>query len=247
MTLDAHDEAMAPPLLDVDHPNLEAPFPQVAFRWIIFDMDGTLVDLFSLIAKSFNYAVDGFVRKPLSIKEGLSIPGGTLDEQLANYVPRSFVPEAVVRYHAHYVQHFDDEDIVYPGIRRLLTALRERGVKLAVYTGADKESADQTLSRSGLSHFFETVVTGSDVTRPKPDPEGLMITMKAIDAHPAHTVYFGDRPNDVKASRATGIRSAAAGWGSMHLDELDGLNPELFFDDPSAALRCCLRPHLIHD
>jgi pyrophosphatase PpaX len=238
---------MATPSLDADHQSLQFFFPRVAFPWIIFDMDGTLVNSFRLIVESFNRAGDGFMKKPLTIEEAQSIPGGSLEEQLANYVPRNLVPEAVERYHDHYVEHFDDEDIVYPGIRTLLTTLHDRGVKLAVYTGADKESAYYTLSCSRLSRFFQTIVTGNDVIRPKPDPEGLAITMKAIDAHPAQTVYLGDHPNDVKASRATGIKSAAACWGSKHLHELESLNPEFSFNDPIDALSGFLRPQADHD
>jgi pyrophosphatase PpaX len=194
-----YEDAMAAPPLDVYHQDLKLYVPRAAFPWIIFDMDGTLVDSFRLIVESFNYAGDGFMKNPLSIEEAQSIPGGSLEEQLANYVPRSFVPEAVQRYHDHYVRHFNDENIVYPGVRTLLTKLHEKGVKLAVYTGADKESAYHTLSRARLSCFFESIVTGNDVVRPKPNPEGLTIAMKAIDANAAHTVYLDDHPNDVKA------------------------------------------------
>jgi hypothetical protein len=52
-------------------------------------MDGTLVDSFQLIIESFNYAGGRFLRRRLSREEGLSIPGGTLEDQLANYVPLS--------------------------------------------------------------------------------------------------------------------------------------------------------------
>lgn len=235
------EDSMATPPLDVVPQDIQFSPPQVAFPWVIFDMDGTLVDSLRLIVESFNHASHEFVKKPLSIEEAQCIPIGSLEEQLANYVPRDFVPEAVERYHDYYVQHFDDKDIVYPGIRTLLTTLHEGGVKLAVYTGADKQSAHHTLSRSRLSCFFESVVTGNDVIRPKPDPEGLAITMKAIEAYPAQTVYLGDHPNDVKASRATGIKSAAACWGSKHLSELKSLNPEFCFSRPCDAIGQFLR------
>jgi phosphoglycolate phosphatase-like HAD superfamily hydrolase len=47
-------------------------------------MDGTLVDSFELIAKSFDCAVRRFLNRTVSTEEALSIPGGRLEEQLAS-------------------------------------------------------------------------------------------------------------------------------------------------------------------
>jgi HAD superfamily hydrolase (TIGR01509 family) len=245
--LKTSEQSMATAPIDADQQCLLAPAAEAAFPWIVFDMDGTLVDSFGLILESFNYAAGRFMRKPLNIEEALSIPGGTLEEQLANYVPLSFVPQAIERYHAHYADHFSAEALVFPGIRLLLSALYEREVKLAVCTGADRESARYTLSRSGLSRFFQTLVTGNDVIKPKPDPEGLMIAMEALNARPDHTIYLGDHPNDVRASQDAGAKPAAACWGSMDRNELRTVKPQFFFKNPFEALCQFLRPQLNRD
>jgi HAD superfamily hydrolase (TIGR01549 family) len=173
----------------------------------------------------------------LSLEQGLSIPGGTLEDQLANYVPLSAVPRAVDRYHKYFTRHFNNGIRVFPGIRELLFTLHRKGVKLAVYTGADKKTANYTLTQSGLSQFFATVVTGDDVSAPKPDPEGLTVAMEVIGANSDETVYLGDHPNDIKASRSVGAKTAAASWGSMHRNVLEDFKPDFLFRRPSEALR----------
>jgi HAD superfamily hydrolase (TIGR01509 family) len=173
----------------------------------------------------------------LSREEGVSIPGGTLEDQLANYVPLSAVPKAVDRYHKYFTRHFNTGIRVFPGIRELLFTLHRKGVKLAVCTGADKRTANCTLAQSGLSQFFAAVVTGDDVSAPKPDPEGLTVAMNAIGANADETVYVGDHPNDIQASRDVGAKTAAAFWGSMHRNKLEDLKPDFLFRHPSEALR----------
>ena len=199
-------------------------------------MDGTLVDTFQLNLRSFNRAVGRFLKRPLATVETLSIPGGTLEEQLTNFMPRAAVPRGIERYHAHYRHHFISGTRVFPGIRGLLFTLTARGVKLAVCTGADGQIARHTLTRYGLSRFFTTVVTADDVGQPKPDPEGLRIAMEKIGAESDQTVYVGDHPNDIRASWNAGVKGAAARWGSMHRKELHQLKPDFFFKHPSEAL-----------
>ena len=205
---------------------------QPFFPWVVFDMDGTLVDTFHLNLKSFNYAV----KRTLSTEEVLGIPGGTLEEELANCMPRGAVPRAIQRYHAHYKSHFGSETRVFPGIRVLLFRMHARGIRLAVCTGASRQIAEFTLARSGLAQYFPTVVTGDDVEKPKPDPEGLRLAMESIGAHSDQTAYVGDHPNDIRSGRTAGAQTAAARWGSMHRNELQDLKPDFIFKSPFEAL-----------
>jgi pyrophosphatase PpaX len=205
---------------------------QPFFPWVVFDMDGTLVDTFQLNLRSFNYAV----KRTLTAEEVLGIPSGTLEEELANYMPLADVPRAIERYHAHYERHFHSETQVFPGIRALLFRMHARGIRLAVCTGASRQIAEFTLAQSGLSHYFPTIVTGDDVKKPKPDPEGLRIVVETIGAGSDQTVYVGDHPNDIRAARRTSTQSAAAKWGSMHRSELQDLKPDFLFKHPFEAL-----------
>jgi pyrophosphatase PpaX len=195
-------------------------------------MDGTLVDTFQLNLRSFNYAV----KRTLTAEEVLGIPGGTLEEELASYVPLADVPRAIERYHAHYKSHFSSETRVFPGIRPLLFRMHARGIRLAVFTGASRQIAEFTLARSGLSGYFPTIVTGDDVDKPKPDPEGLRIVMENIGAYSDRTAYVGDHPNDIRAARTANAQTAAARWGSMHRNELHDLKSDFLFTHPFEAL-----------
>jgi len=226
---------MATPLIDVNSSTSRSSL-QPVFPWVIFDMDGTLVDTFELNLRSLNYAVKRILKRTLTVEEALQIPGGTLQEQLSNYMLPRAVPRAVERYYTYYCRHFASGTRVFPGIRGLLFTMHARGIKLAICTGAGRQIAGFTLARSMLSDLFAAVVSADDVNRHKPDPEGLKIAMGRIGAVCDHTVYMGDHPHDIRASRSAGTKSAGASWGSMHRNELHGLKPDFLFMNPSEAL-----------
>jgi HAD superfamily hydrolase (TIGR01509 family) len=107
---------------------------------------------------------------------------------------------------------------VMPGLRKTLETLRERGLRLGIVTGSQSGSF-LPLREEGLLDFFEIVLTGADVTRPKPDPEGLLKCATALGVGPGQAVYVGDTPTDVRASRAAGMAvvSVLSGAGDSAL------------------------------
>lgn len=198
-------------------------------------MDGTLVDTFRLITGAYNFAAEDFLNKRLSMKEVLSLPGHTLDENFAENVPTAHLDDAVERYHQFFEKNFHSQTKVFPGIRKLLVTMKRKGIKLAVFTGASRRTAQITLRKSELADFFLRLVSADDVNQPKPSPEGLQIVMNAIGADPEKTVYVGDHPDDILASRNARIKTAAALWGSKRSRELQDLRPDFIFKDPSDA------------
>jgi HAD superfamily hydrolase (TIGR01509 family) len=201
-----------------------------AFPFVIFDMDGTLVDSFGLIAESYDFAI-GRLENHVKDSRINVTQGRTLEEALGERVPESEVPVAVERFHGYYEKHCSSVN-VFPGIRPLLMALQRRGVELAVFTGQTRRATDVTLRETDLRKFFSKVVTANDVAEPKPSPEGLKLAMEGIGAVPEGTVYVGDDPDDVNASRSAGVTGAAALWGSIRREELVALQPDFLFNRP---------------
>jgi phosphoglycolate phosphatase-like HAD superfamily hydrolase len=72
--------------------------------------------------------------------------------------------------------------------------------------------------------FFETVITGQDVERRKPDPEGLLKAALALKLKPSEVMYVGDTAVDVQASRAAEMTSVAvlSGAGDSALLSAEG-------------------------
>jgi HAD superfamily hydrolase (TIGR01509 family) len=203
---------------------------------ILFDSDGTLVDSLKLIVSAYNYAVEPALHETFRDEQVASLFGPPMEKIFSTVLPAKFANTAVLRYHEYYREHFHDYAKVYPGIPELVTSLYASNQKLGVVTGAGRTAAELTLKLSGLSSSFKTVVTGDDVNRPKPDPDGLKLAIRKMSATPDRTIYIGDSGVDIRAAKNAGAKSAGALWGSRHLTELLNLSPDFLFHRPSDVL-----------
>lgn len=200
-------------------------------------MDGTLVDNLELIVRSFNYAVSGFVGREFSRQEVISHFGPTLEKMVKDTVPTEQSGSAVARYHEHYHTFFHNYARVYPGITELITGLKQVDIAASVCTGSDRRMTQITLEESGLQRMFSAVVTADDVEEQKPDPGGLILTMRLVKAPAAQTIYLGDAARDIQASKRAGISSGAVLWGFGKEETLRAQKPDYVFGSPFDALR----------
>lgn len=69
----------------------------------------------------------------------------------------------------------------------------------------------------GLRDLFEFVVCGDQVVRGKPHPEPVLTAMAALNIHldPTRVLFVGDSPNDLRAGKSAGTKTAAVGWGPI--------------------------------
>lgn len=74
---------------------------------------------------------------------------------------------------------------------------------LAIFTGRVHQELDYTLDRWKVRDCFETIVTVEDVSKSKPDPEGLLKILAGRD--PATALYVGDNIDDAVAAEAAGV------------------------------------------
>ena len=89
-------------------------------------------------------------------------------------------------------------------------------MKVGVFTGAGRGAAEILLTHTGLRKYFDVVVTGDDVPRPKPAPDGILAACEALGASVEETAYVGDAPNDMQAAAAAEVLAVLAGWGHQY-------------------------------
>ncbi len=74
-----------------------------------------------------------------------------------------------------------------------------RRADLALFTGRTRRELRHTLDGSPASGVFRSTVTMDDVTKGKPDPEGLRVLLDG--ASPREAVYLGDNIDDALAAK----------------------------------------------
>lgn len=196
---------------------------------VIFDIDGTLTRTNELIFATFNYIAEKYIGRTFAPREIIALFGPPEEGAIVKIVGEERLDEAMKDLYAYYAEHHRGMAALHPGIRETLVMLTEKGVTLAVFTGKGRRTAMITLEALGIEKHFRIVMSGSDVSRHKPDPEGIHKILQACSLDPAGVVMVGDAVADVRASRAAGVRSAAVLWDSYDTEAVLAASPDLVF------------------
>lgn len=183
------------------------PIPDLAIQAVIWDYDGTLVET----RFADEAAVAELIRSEPAAAAGAEVfwatEGQPIIQRLELAWPgrgREILPlfDQRVRPHRH------------RGVGPVLDALRRRDMPMAVVSSRRHEPLEWGLRACGLRPYFDTVLGLEDVSRPKPDPEGLLQAVRRLGATPSRGVYVGDSEVDVEAGHRAGMTAWRAAWAA---------------------------------
>jgi FMN phosphatase YigB (HAD superfamily) len=223
---------------------------------IVFDVDGTLyrqaplrramlLRLLKHVASRPHRGVSTFralsaYRHAQESLRGAPVQGGLAEAQMRLACERSGLAEPVL---APIVARWMDREplpllgrFVEPTLRALLTSARSRGLRLGVFS--DYPAAAK-LEAMGLSEFFEVAVSAQDaaVNSFKPDPAGLVETLRRLGVRPEQALYVGDRHDvDFPAARAAGVACVIVGRRPSRPGGSDGFTSVAHYGELSALL-----------
>jgi phosphoglycolate phosphatase len=102
----------------------------------------------------------------------------------------------------------------------LLTALRQRGLKLGVATNDAEAPAHAHLANAGVAGFFDHVLGCDSGYGSKPDPGMLLAFAHHLGLAPARIAMVGDSTHDLHAARAAGMVAVAVLTGIASRESL---------------------------
>lgn len=165
-------------------------------KTVIFDLDGTLLNTIGDLAGAGNHVCEERGWPTHTEAEFRRMVGYGIPNLVEKFTPAEMRDEATLAaalaaFQAYYGAHQRDRTVPYDGIPAMLMALRERSLRLAVYSN----KADE-FSRSLAEHFFPGTFDAVLGKRPgvpgKPDPAGLRLLLAELGAAPEESVLVGD-------------------------------------------------------
>ena len=115
-----------------------------------------------------------------------------------------------------------DESELLPNVKELLQELSDIGLKIGL--GSASKNAPLIIKKTGIEHYFEAVVSGSDVVNGKPHPETFIKGANGLGVSPESTIVFEDSQKGITAAKRGGF--FAVGIGSpIDLKEADFVIP----------------------
>lgn len=183
-------------------------------RAVVFDLDGTLVDTVPVVQAAYVETVRSLGGPEVDADDLLQrlYLGGTAD-LLEHYLKRSVTLDDLERFYATYEAVSAGAE-PFEGVVDMLEELAAAGCGLGVYTGAPRRVTAFVLDRLGLSAKLGAVVCGDEVSRPKPEAEGLLTACGALGVTTTDSAYVGDTHFDLGCAKSAGALAIHAMWSA---------------------------------
>lgn len=193
------------------------------FDTIVWDLDGTLSDSAPGIMASVRYALDKMGRDIPPDAVLRSFVGPPLAASFARHCHMSVqeAEQASAFYSEDHLGGRWKSSRLYPGIFRLLSALKKQGAFLAVATGKPTDTAEMVLSYFGILGLFDKVVGTPRNSHTSRKKEAIL----AAIAGRGNAVMVGDRAMDAAGAEEAGIPCIAAAYGYADPGELERIAP----------------------
>ncbi len=199
------------------------------FKYILFDLDGTLIDTNNLIIESFKYTYKKHLNLEVEEPEILQYFGEPLITTLSRYDKEN--AQALYKTYIDYNESIHDSRVsLFTNIRECLEALQETGCVLAIVTSKRSSIAYQGLRLFDLLKYFTVIITVDDTTHHKPHPEPILKALEKLGATPEEALMVGDSVFDIQCAHNAGAKGALVSWG-LALEHQQAEKPDYIIYD----------------
>ncbi len=202
----------------------------------IFDLDGTLTRTQESIARPINMTLKyyGLPEQPVedynyfagdgiknALERALKAAGDTEAAHLEEGLPmcRKWMNEDPM-YHVE----------PYPHVIESLHALKDKGIKIAVFSNKPHESAVNVVETIFGKGLFDHVQGQTDRIPIKPDPAGVYEILKEFGVKKEECLYFGDTNTDMMTGHNAGLYTVGVTWGFRPRAELEEYKADCIID-----------------
>lgn len=178
---------------------------------VIFDMDGLIFDTEKLYYKGTQIIADR-MQIPYNKEIYLRFLGMSDDEVWENYhkLYADFGKETVDLFikdsYAETKNMFEaGEAELKPGVHAVINYLKEEKIPKMLASSNNRELINLLLTKGGLLHEFDDIVSFEDVDRAKPDPEIFEVAVERLGTKKEETLVLEDSDNGVVAASRANI------------------------------------------
>jgi len=208
------------------------------YRYVLFDLDGTLTDPFEGITKSVQYALHHFGIEEADLQALAPFIGPPLIDSFEEFygMTNEEARWCCDKYRERFKVKGLYENIVYPGIPELLASLKKKGIIVAMASSKPEEFCNIILDHFDMKQYFDIVV-GSLIneTRTKKE-EVLEEALRQLgklggeELTKDNAAMVGDRKYDVLSANQLGLTSIGVQYGYAPRGELEACNADFLVD-----------------
>ena len=184
----------------------------MAYKNIIFDIDGTILNSFEGAMQPFKKAIKEVIGKELTEAEMIKYFHLSNDKAMAE-LGLSQDSEEVKK-----INELSGEDKNLPlfeNITTILKTLKNNGIFLAINTSRTNQELKSVIALQPLLPLFDYIITVDKLNEPKPDPESINLIVTENNLNKKEIIMVGDSRSDAFCSKNAGIDFALALWGAF--------------------------------
>ncbi len=191
-----------------------------AYRLVIFDWDGTVMDSAGQIVFAMQEAA-AECNLPIPSEEAVkSIIGISLIPAIAKLFncSESLASKVALSYKTAYPRYRQGSGL-FAGSFELLQRLHSQQYQLAVATGKARKGLQEAFAQTDTGGFFHASRC-ADEAQSKPHPDMLLQLLDTLECKPSEAVMVGDTVYDMHMAQQIGMDRIAVSYGVHHPKQL---------------------------
>ena len=202
------------------------------YKYVLFDLDGTLTDPYEGITKSFQYALEAF---GINAKQSelLRVIGPPLIDSFRDFY--GFDDEtaayAVAKYRERFAVIGWKENRLLDGVSDMLSAIKGSGAAVVLATAKPRVFAEKIINEYDIAKYFDIVVGAELDGSINTKTEVIAAALKKLNNPPlSDVIMVGDRRNDVDGAEKCGIECIGVKVGYAEENELEEAGATFIID-----------------
>jgi beta-phosphoglucomutase len=189
-------------------------------RAVIFDFDGVITDSEILHFRAFN-AVLGRLGVELTTQDYYKMYLGLTDidcfrmliRQGLLKIDQGRIPDLLHKKKVVFEELAKTEGRLIEGARDCIGMLAENRIPMAICSGSLLPEIEVVLEDAKLREFFEVIVSAEYIRAGKPNPEGMLLTLKRLNENRREAIHSGecvvieDSSWGLEAAKAAGMHT----------------------------------------
>ena len=206
---------------------------------VFFDLDGTLIDQFKPIYRSYLHALKQLNLEPVDYETVKQTVGGSVDVTMERLIGPELAPRAVEIFLPYFDSIMFEDLIALPGAREILDGLQAQGKRLAVFTNKRGDAARAPLEHLELTTFLDQVMGANDTPWRKPQPEFSRHALEKMQTTAEESCLVGDSPFDLQSASVVGMPCHLVATGTHSFEQLSETGANSVHNDLFDLGRAC--------
>ena len=209
------------------------------YQYILFDLDGTIINSAEGIINCVRYALEDFGITEEDDEKLKAFIGPPLVDSFQEFY--HFSEEDAKKATEKYRERYRDKGIfeieMYDGIEEVFRILKERKKTIALATSKPEVFATRIMEKLGLISYID-VITGSEFDGRRDKKEDVLeeVFLRLGNPKPEEVLMIGDRKFDIIGAKAWGVDSVGVTYGFAPEGELEEYGATYIADSPDEIL-----------